>query len=432
MQDTKPSNLRIVSLRAENIKKLVAIEITPKGDLVRITGRNGQGKTSILDSIFWALGGTDGIQDQPIRKGEKKAKIEIDLGDIIVKRTFTEKGTALTIENKQGMQFKSPQGMLDNLIGRLSFDPLEFMRQDAKKQFETLKVLTGVDLSALELKRAELFAERTNVNRNFKALDARFQALTVSEDGPHTEQDAGTLAAELAAAMEQNQKNEQAKQKLVDLRAAAARLGDEGTLLTQQSEELQAKIKALTGKAIEMNARVDEGAKYCAGLVDTDVAPLRAQLAGLDAQNRAARAYQDKEKLRQEMWRVNQDATTLSGAIDQIDGEKTAKISEAKFPLPDLGFGEGVVVYKGFPLEQASSAEQLRVSMAMAMSLNPKLRVIRITDGSLLDSASMQVIEEMAKTGDFQVWIEQVDESGKVGIVIEDGAVVAVNEPATT
>ena len=66
-----------------------------------------------------------------------------------------------------------------------------------------------------------------------------------------------------------------------------------------------------------------------------------------------------------------------------------------------------------------------RVSVAMAMALNPEVRVIRITDGSLLDSENLRVIGEMASAGDFQVWVERVDESGKVGITIEDGEVVA-------
>ncbi len=83
----------------------------------------------------------------------------------------------------------------------------------------------------------------------------------------------------------------------------------------------------------------------------------------------------------------------------------------------------------GVPLTQASDAEQLRASLAIAMALNPKLRVIRVRDGSLLDSNAMKIIAEMAETKDFQVWIERVDDSGKVGFVLEDGHVVARPEP---
>jgi energy-coupling factor transporter ATP-binding protein EcfA2 len=148
--------MKIINLKAENIKKLVAIDITPTGHVVKITGKNGQGKTSILDSIFWALGGTENIQAQPIRQGEKKARVELDLGDMIVTRTFTEGGSALTITNKEGLKFPSPQTMLDNLLGRLAFDPLEFMSMDPKKQLETLRALTGVDVSDLDKKRQSI------------------------------------------------------------------------------------------------------------------------------------------------------------------------------------------------------------------------------------------------------------------------------------
>ena len=57
------------------------------------------------------------------------------------------------------------------------------------------------------------------------------------------------------------------------------------------------------------------------------------------------------------------------------------------------------------------------------MAINPELRVIRVNDGSLLDKKHMAIIEKMAKEKDFQVWLECVDESGTVGIYIEDGEI---------
>ena len=98
-------------------------------------------------------------------------------------------------------------------------------------------------------------------------------------------------------------------------------------------------------------------------------------------------------------------------------------IAAAKMPVAGLGFGDGVVTYNDIPFDQASSAEQLRVSLAIAMAANPKLRVIRIEDGSLLDEDSLAQIAAMAKDHDYQVWIERVETSGKVGFVIEDGHV---------
>jgi hypothetical protein len=83
------------------------------------------------------------------------------------------------------------------------------------------------------------------------------------------------------------------------------------------------------------------------------------------------------------------------------------------------------VLLNGIPFKQASGAEQLRASLAMAIALNPKLRVIRIADGSLLDSDNLALVEAAARENDFQVWIEMVGDGDGRGIVIEDGEVRA-------
>ncbi|MGN8821735.1 hypothetical protein ACTNC1_12740, partial [Atopobiaceae bacterium HCP3S3_A4] len=99
--------------------------------------------------------------------------------------------------------------------------------------------------------------------------------------------------------------------------------------------------------------------------------------------------------------------------------------ASATFPVEGLGFDETGVTFKGVPFSQASSAEQIRVSLAMAMALNPTLRVIRILDGSLLDDDSMQMVADAAKEGGYQVWIERVSDPSESAIVIEDGEVSA-------
>ena len=49
--------------------------------------------------------------------------------------------------------------------------------------------------------------------------------------------------------------------------------------------------------------------------------------------------------------------------------------------------------------------------------------MIRVTDGSLLDTASRDALADLARAYGAQVWIELVDETGQVGVVIEDGTV---------
>ncbi len=105
---------------------------------------------------------------------------------------------------------------------------------------------------------------------------------------------------------------------------------------------------------------------------------------------------------------------------------KSAAISTAKFPVPGLSFGDDGVLFNGIPFNQASSAEQLRVSFAIAASMKPKLPVILIKDGSLLDDHSMDLLRELAREYDAQCWIERVG-ADDVGIVLEEGEVVAID-----
>jgi hypothetical protein len=102
---------------------------------------------------------------------------------------------------------------------------------------------------------------------------------------------------------------------------------------------------------------------------------------------------------------------------------KVKAIAEAKLPVPGMTLGDGVVLLNNVPFEQASDAQKLIASVRMAMAANPKLKLILIQNGSLLDAKAMELLAKLAEETGYQVFIERVDGSGKVGFVIEDGRV---------
>lgn len=405
--------MKIVKLQAENIKKLVAVEITPHGNVVKITGRNAQGKSSVLDAIWMALGGKQAAPDEPVRRGAEKGRVRLDLGDIIVERRFTEGGSSLIVESKDGARFQSPQTLLDGLVGRLSFDPCAFMRMDPKHQFDTVRELVGLDFTALDKARGSYYEQRTEVNRDIKRQQARVDAITVPDDAPDAEDNATELLNEINQAIHTNQTNESNRQAVRSKRVRAQEL-------KRQIETLQA----------ECNAIVEEGTQLSDRLAitpDIDIVPLQARLETIESRNKAARAKAERRAIDDNLKELRESERTLTARIEDIDSQKKWALESADFPLSGMSFVDDVVTYNGMPLAQASSAEQLRVSLAMAMALNPKIRVIHIKDGSLLDPDSMKVIEELARDKDYQVWCEIVDTTGKVGVFIEDGQVVAVD-----
>jgi len=396
--------VKIISLTAENVKRLRAVEITPDGNIVTITGRNAQGKTSVLDAIWLALGGGTASKGtiRPIRDGEEKASVRLDLGDLVVTRTWTGDKTALTVTAADGARYTSPQGVLDALVGRLSFDPLEFTRLSPRDQVTALLDLVNldVDLGDLAHARQVAFDHRTDIGRQGKALG---EIPALHPGLPEQEQSASAIITELRAAEDANR----------DLSIAEISRGN----LTGRIAELERELSTARGS---LKAAESTLAKH--PLIDT--AEIEARLAGVEKSNVLIRENVDRVRRVGERDRLRADYDRFTATLDGLDKTRTDALAAATFPVDGLGFDDDGVTYQGVPFSQASSAEQIRVSLAMAMALNPKLRVIRILDGSLLDLDNLSLIAEMAKDNDFQVWIERVSDASGVGVVIEDGSVI--------
>ena len=70
------------------------------------------------------------------------------------------------------------------------------------------------------------------------------------------------------------------------------------------------------------------------------------------------------------------------------------------------------------------------VSIAVAGAMNPKLRVIRVRDGSLLDDDSMAALTRYAEEHELQIWLETVQSDRETAVVIENGMVASHLEAA--
>jgi len=413
--------MRVVQLHAENIKRIKAIDITPDDNVVVLSGMNGEGKTSALDCIWLAskYAAAKKGNPSPLRAGEDKGEISLDLGDYIVNRKFTQTGTTLEIKKPNGDKIASPQKLLDGFIGNLSFDPWEFSRKTEKDQKEMLAdilydITEGeLDLASFDAKHKEAFTARTDANREKKRLMTSLAQLAPPTDAdPDEEIAVADITKSISETIEVQSRTNQ---------------------LLERERVLSLEIKDLEQRLEEAKKEHQGIARDLQAMPETpDLEFLQGELANIEKTNKRAREVIAYRKTKTALDDVDAEIKSLNDTMELIEIEKSEALEESPLPVNGLRVTpDGIMVINEddllVPFCQASAAQRLRISLGIAMAANPTLRVIRISDGSLLDDESMRIVKEMADTEDFQVWIEYAsrNDSDRMGVYIEDGQVAS-------
>lgn len=423
--------MKILKLEAANVKRLKAVVIEPKGNTVTITGKNDQGKTSILDAIEYALGGNSAICERPVRLGEKKARIVVNLGDIIVERRFTEAGgTSLEVRDAEGVPQRSPQAILDALCQHLAFDPLSFTRLKPAAQRDLLCKLTGLDFTELNAARQRVYDERTLEGQKLTSAKGRITGFPFDPTAPAAPVSAAALTQRLAEVKQKNLAVNAAEQRIEQMERRVATLTKEwhglGEDIHQLKRQLAAKEQLFESKQKEINTaamEVHEAKASAAAMERADEFTVQTEIDDIEATNQKVRANQRHQEVQAEIDASGEQVKHLTAELEKLDLMKQTKIQNAKFPLPGLSIDETGVLLNGVPFSQGSQAKQLQAAIAIGLALNPKVRVILIRDASLLDDDSMKLVADLAEKHDAQVWLEVVSSKDPTAVMIEDGQV---------
>jgi len=415
--------MKIINLKAENIKNLKAIEINPNGEIITLTGKNGAGKSAVLDSIFTTLTGQR--IDDAIRHGEDKASVEIDMGDFIVKKTWTPKGEYLRIEGLP--KGRTPQAFLNEIIGKLSFDPLEFSKLKGKEQMTILKELVGLDFSDLDKLEQEVYEERATLNSKIKGLIAQLKnAVAPDPSIPDEEMTFKDELEKLNQLRDKKQAFEDANENVLLLKQKVKDCANDIECWRAEIQKIEAQIHGAEEQKSDYQNQIEK-IIIPPEVTEAQITAVQSALEDIEKKNADIREAKRYRSLVKESNSLQKDADLLTQRLERTQQDKSTRIANAKFPLEGLSITDESVSFNGILFDRLSTGQQIKASTAIAMKLNPTARIIFIREGSLLDAAGLQAIAELAKDNDYQVWIEKVDDSGTIGIHIEDGAITSIN-----
>lgn len=435
------TGLRIVRLAVTDFKRLRAVDVSPPAGAVVVSGANGAGKSSLLDAILGAFGGKRLCPPRPVRIGAERAEIVVDLGDLEVLRTFAADGeTRVRVRSKDGAEYRSPQAMLDAMTGPF-LDPLAFTRLSPAEQRKALLDvldLEGFDLAASEDRERGACQDRLALKRDLARVAAERDGIGLPPDLPPQAPDVrrtidalGAAQATAARVQAARREAEVALGRAVELdraieevvRRADARVETARRALAGAERDRVEEIARATQAAGEAARRARDLEREVADSVEPDLAAVQKAVEEAREVEAAVRRRDRWRELDAKAEATEREVLALDAKVDAERAARSEALEKAGIPVDGLTVVDGGLEFRGVPFAQASQSEQLRVAVALAMSRQPRLRVLRVQEAAVLDTEHLGILREEAEKAGWQIWLERVDPTG-ADLVIEDGRAV--------
>jgi DNA repair exonuclease SbcCD ATPase subunit len=398
--------MHITRLEITNFEGLKALELEP-GDITILKGRNGAGKTTVLEAVRAA------ITNRPERshlvyneEGEGLILFELSDGMKGSRRITGEGTTAGSVRLRiDGATVGSPQSHLNQLSTGFGFNPVAFLALSENEQREAILRVTDIELPFEEairlggrewhsvdysahplivLKEIEdlLYFHRRDVNRDAKSLLAAAEEMrqSVTEDVDEALLERFDLDRAIATLTRAQDANEA-------IAKAEHRAG-----------EIQASIAALQEEAERVEERLAELREQ-----QVDPEPIRADIQLFKAQRDAWRALQDAKDREAEADALSLASKHLSNLIEEVRQKPAQLLQGADLPVEGLSTNEaGDILVHGLPISELSTGESLMLACEIAIASLPPdgLRIVLVDGLEQLDKANRtKMFDRLAAAG---------------------------------
>ena len=419
-------SVSISKFEIENVKRVKVVKVKPDATgLTILGGDNGQGKTSVLDAIAYALGGEKYRPSKFSREGSvNPGTIKIVMSNgLVVERKG--KNAALKVTDPSGQ--KAGQTLLDSFVSTLALDLPKFLDASSKDKANTLLKIIGVgdQLAAMDMKEKELFSERTVTGRTADTKAKFAENQPYYPDAPKELISASELIQKQQDILARNAQRQQWQRDHDALINKSMRIDE-------QIEDLQKRILALKQDKQTVMEQIRAGEKTPAEMKMESTAELEQNLAQIDEINRKVRANLDKERAEEDAKGYREAYDQLTVKINEIREARKKLLDGADLPLPGLSIEDGELIYKGQKWDNMSGSQRLIVATAIVRKLNPECGFVLMDK---LEQMDLHTLKE------FGVWLEQeglqviatrVSTGDECSIVIEDGTGISAGYEEAT
>lgn len=417
-------SIKINKLEIENVKRIKAVKIEPSRDgLTIVGGNNNQGKTSVLDSIAWALGGEKYRPSQAMREGSAippNLRIVMSNGLVVERKG---KNSSLKVTDPNGN--KSGQQLLNEFVEQLALDLPRFMESSGKEKAQTLLRIIGVgeQLADLEKNEKELFSHRHAIGQIADQKKKFADEQIYYPDAPREVVSPSELIRKQQEILARNGENQRKRDRLNEITAGKHRIFDDLNRIDDQIAELQVRKDKLKLEYDQAVSDEEIAMKTVLQLQDESTAELEANIADIEEINRKVRANLDKDKAEDDARQYKDQYAALTRQIEDTRKAKTELLQTADLPLPELSVKDGELVYRGQLWDNMSGSDRLKVSTAIVRKLNPKCGFVLLDKLEQMDMQTLNEFGQWLHQEGLQAIATRVSVGDECSIIIEDGYV---------
>lgn len=409
-------SMKINKLEIENVKRIKAVKVEPKANgLTVIGGNNNQGKTSVLDSIAWALGGERYKPSQATREGSvipPTLHIVMNNGLVVERKG---KNSALKVTDPNGQ--KAGQQLLNEFVEQLALDLPRFMEASGAEKAKILLQIIGVgpQLTQFEQQEKEIYQERLYVGRTADQKEKFAKEQPYYADAPKYLVSASELIRQQQEILARNGENQRKRERLHQLEQRYQRINDQMANLLAEQKKVESDLEIARKSALYLH--------------DESTEELEQNISNIEEINRKVRANLDKEKAEDDAKTYRDQYNSLTKDLEEVRDKKAQLLNSAELPLPELSVKEGELIYKGQKWDNMSGSDRLKVSTAIVRKLNPNCGFVLLDKLEQMDMKSLQEFGEWLEAEGLQAIATRVSTGDECSIIIEDGYVVGQDIP---